>query len=122
LPAIRNIAITQGATKTILATVLDENNTPIDLTGSKLYLTVKDNKNITIISKISTNSSQILILDQTQTPTKGQAQIMFVAADTKARAVGTYQYDIWLVLPDQSPRPLINPSVFEIKPSVTVFP
>jgi hypothetical protein len=122
LPIVRTLAIVQGAAKTVQVTVLDDNENVADLTGSKLLLTVKDQKNVAIITKSSMVTGQITILDQSQSATRGKANIIFVSADTKTRPPGAYQYDMWIILPDNSPKPLVQLSTFEIKPSVTALP
>jgi hypothetical protein len=82
---------------------LDENGaeisrTPADLTGAVITFTVRSavGSATALITKVSTDAAQIQVLSQVDAATRGRAILKLLAADTVARGVGSYVYDIWI--------------------------
>ncbi len=92
---------------------------PFDLTGCILYFTVKltGNSSKTLISKNSTDSSQILI----ETPAKlGKAIIYLLPADTKYLEPDKYQFDVWVRQPTGEVYPVVEVSEFVVLQPITM--
>lgn len=125
MPALdKRITITAGADKTYKLFVTDEDGEPFDLTGTVLRLNVKNKYTdiVSLIEKVSTSLSQIEILDQTVPEEKGYAKIYFVPEDTIELKIKQYVYDVWITLTDNTSKPIVRLSVFEVQPAVTVIP
>jgi hypothetical protein len=114
------ISIEQGASKTLEVSVVDKVGAPVSLTGATCYFTVKETTNdvVPLFAKTSATPTQILITDALN----GVFRIFLNPADTAALALGTCMCDIWVKLSSGKQYPVIAPSVFEIKPRVTVIP
>ena len=113
------ITISRGESATIFLQVLDSTNAVVDLTGGKVYFTVKVTVKDTtpLIQKTSDLITQIVITY----PRLGKCEIILDASNTNTLDVGTYTYDIWVMLSSGKKYPVIKPSVFEIEESVTRF-
>lgn len=119
----QQVFIIKGSARTYLLTVLDERGNKRDLTGCIIKMTVRialDDTSTVIFTKISTDNSQIAILDQTVIATKGQANIFILPEDTSGLSPKQYYYDIWVTLADNNPYPVVVPNIFEVKPRITV--
>lgn len=111
-----------GSSKTLRVTVYDDDGTLLDLTGSTLFFTVRDNIGAVAaeITKTSADSAEIEILTQSGA-TLGQADIKLVPGDTSALAVGLHYYDVWIQLAGGERHVVIQPSAFRLNQPVTVL-
>lgn len=125
-----NLRVLKGESRVYTITVLrpiDSTDDPddglVDLTDSVLYFTVRTVEGASgdpVISKTSADVEQIEILDQTTN--KGQFKVYLLSSDTNV-AIKQYRYDVWVTFPDDDEaRPVVRPSLFEVRPSVTVLP
>ena len=120
------IEVTRGSAKTFALTVTDpdspdaKNPRPIDLTDCKVVMTVKvkAEDRDPLIFKTSDDPSQVEITQ----PREGIAKIYLLPADTKHLDVRSYTFDVWVVLSNGKPYPVVPPSVFEVIAGVTVLP
>jgi beta-lactamase regulating signal transducer with metallopeptidase domain len=55
------------------------------------------------------------------TPKEGKAEIKLVPSDTQTMDVGTYVFDIWVVLASGTRSPVVAPSPFKVVAGVTVL-
>lgn len=118
----QTIELFKGQSKTFLLSVKEEPaNTPADLTGATVYFTVKRRVGdaTAIIAKTSATVTEIEILVP---ETDGKAKIFLSPSDTNAMSPGNYVYDVWVELVSGKRYPVIEPSAFVLKDSVTVFP
>lgn len=119
MPA-NTMTVRRGSSKTYELTVTDEKDQPVDLTGARLIFSVKAalTDQTTLIQKTSSEPTQIEILDP---PRLGKARIYLRPVDT---GIDPYQYtfDLWVVLASGKRYPVIEPSTFEVKPSVSNIP
>ena len=120
------ITVTRGAAKTFGLTVTDAetdpcNPKPFDLTNCQrvvMTVKVKAEDREPVIFKTSEDPSQIEITH----PRDGLAKIYLVPLDTKNLDAKDYVFDVWVVLSNGKPYPVIPPSVFEVIAGVTVLP
>lgn len=119
LPA-NAIQIIRGASRTVELAVTDDTGAPVDLTGAKVYLSVKSSPTDArpLIQKVSTDSTQVEIT----TPREGKAKIYFVPADTQNLDPHEYTFDVWAVLASGKRYPIIEPSIFAVQPGVSFIP
>lgn len=90
-----------------------------DLTTGVVHFTAEDDDGNVIIQKTSAVASEILILDQLDPETTGQAKVFFLEADTAALVPGDiYWFDCWLVA-DGVEEPIVDKGRFIVLPSVT---
>lgn len=109
----------RGQAKTLGLTVVDGNGKPYNLTGATVILTVKESaesQNV-LIRKTSENAAQAIIT----APREGLAQIYMSPSDTRNLAVKQYVFDVWVVTADGKPYPVVEESVLDLKPSITVL-
>lgn len=101
---------------------VDNNPTtkPFDLTGCTIYFTVKLNgSNVrALITKTSADSTQIQIETP---PTLGKAIIFLAPADTKNLEPDTYQFDVWVRIPNGEVFPIVEVSEFVVLQPITVI-
>lgn len=117
----------QGETRKLappLTVLSPDTGDPIDITGSKLYLTIRARiENVDyLISKrnLAAGGSDAEILIRAQTGTNiGKADVFFVPADTANIQPGTYWMDAWVVLSTGEHYPVIQTRKFIIRASVT---
>lgn len=119
-PSANTVQIYRGQSKTLEVVVKDDSCNPVDLTGATVFFSVKMNSTdpTALITKSSTDSTQILIL----TPTiNGIAQIFIKPLDTQYLEIDTYIFDVWVQLPSGNRYPVIPISEFIIQAGVTSF-
>jgi len=82
----------RGDTKFINIELKDKDGNPIDLTGSTIWFTLKENikdpDTAAAIQKVITNHTD---------PTNGKTRIVLESSDTQDLQLGSYHYDIQLV-------------------------
>lgn len=115
----------------ILIYVFDSTGSPYNLTGSVLYFrAAQDSEAGTIVfDKTSSGPTPpIVILDQSQEATIGQAQVTFTSNEVLAAAAQPGQflvYDVWIKTPAPALQivPLTQDGRIEVRPSIrTSFP
>jgi hypothetical protein len=92
------VRVYAGDTTTLRLTITDDADARVDLTGAELELEVKQalgGADPALISK--SVGAGITLLDQTDTVTRGQADIELTSADT-AQAPGLYWLDVVVAL------------------------
>lgn len=114
----------RGETKILDFTVVDERGAAVDLTGATAYLRMRpDAKSDPVVSIISTGGSpQIVLLDQTATPTKGKFRATIAPADTHDLLIGTYVWDSWIVTASLDRFAVVGPSQCTLLQEVTTIP
>lgn len=114
------VDIIQGSSRTLELTVVDDADAVIDLTGAKIYMSVKSDlaSQYPIIQKVSTNVLECEIT----TPKGGVAQIYLNPSDTQTLDPDVYMYDVWVVLADGRRYAIIEQSPFTVRQGVTVIP
>lgn len=114
------LVIVRGSSRTLELSVTDENNNRADITGARVYFSVKvepfDER--PLFQKSSLDSSQAEIT----TPREGKAQIYIQPADTQYLDPHEYVFDVWLVFPSGRRIPVIKTSVFSVQPAVSFIP
>lgn len=114
------IVITRGSSKTLELTVTDEKGKLADLTGARVYFTVKvgplDER--PLFQKVSTDTAQAEIT----LPREGKARIYIVPADTQYLDPHEYVFDVWVVYPSGKRYQVVKSSVFEVQPGVGYIP
>jgi len=113
------VEVTQGASKTLVLTVVDQNGDFVDLTGWKVYLTVRGSLDdqTPLIVKTSADATQIALPD----PRNGTARIYILPADTANLDRGDYLYDIWVETASGDRVPVVPVSIFRVVQGVTRF-
>lgn len=119
LDPVNSVTIVRGASKKLALTVQDENDSPVDLTGSRLVFTLKTSlaSEHPLLVKTSDDDSQILITS----PTAGLAEVYILPADTKGLEPGQYVFDIWLIDSDSNHYPVTKPVLLTVQAAVTVL-
>lgn len=113
------IRMIQGISRTLELTVVDSEGDPVDLTGARIIMTVKDDitDEFPLIQKdTSVGIAEIEIINATA----GTARIYLTYNDTQ-QDVGLYVFDVWTQLASGKRYSVIDKSVLEILPSVTMF-
>lgn len=120
------ITVVRGANKTLLMTVRDGNKQPVDLTGAKVWFTVKHRIEdvAACISKKNLLAGgvdgQILILLPQTGAQKGQAKIFLVPADTAGMdPAESYWCDAWVQLATGEKYQVVSNRPFKVEPAVT---
>jgi len=87
------ITMIRGDTRTITATFVDSDGTPLDLTGGKVFFTVNASDTAT------DDTSAVVQVDVTSfdAPTTGVQAVTIPAASTTSVTPGTYWYDLQFV-------------------------
>jgi hypothetical protein len=110
-----------GENKIHSLSVLDGDGNPQDLTGCKLYFTVREKECETepevLIYKDSTDPADIEILIPA---TDGLADIKIDPLDTTGMVPGNYRYDVWLELATGAKHLISGPGTFTLKQPVTL--
>lgn len=85
-----------------------------DLTGALITVTHAPKGGGTpFLVKLSTDASQVEILDQTDLDDgRGRAVLKYASGDTDARGAGEYEYDAWADLADGRVKPSVETSPF----------
>jgi len=114
-----NLTIAKGENSTVNLQVSDDTGAAVNITGSTITLTVKDDTDESAVrlQKVSTNPSEITITDAVG----GLAEVYFVPADTVAIIADTYAYDIWIELAGGEQFQIIPVSHFKILERITVL-
>jgi hypothetical protein len=118
------LSLYRGTSKTLKLRVTSKSSTgtlvPVDLTGSKLYFTVKVKicDSLPLIQKTSDIGGDIDIVE----PRSGIAHIYLSPVDTYQDTKRQYVYDVWVVLTSGKRYPVIPPTVLEVLPAVTDIP
>lgn len=121
-----------GADETFTITVLDSAGNPFDLTGSKIFFSVKKKwrDDLPVIAKATTNGGgaddQILMLTQTG-DTKGKAQLFIEPGDTLQFSDdevdgSQWVYDVWLINTAGKKKVVRKMRPFVLEPRVTEVP
>jgi len=114
------VAIVKGSSRTYEIHVQDEHCDPVNLTGSLMYFTVKENQGdvAPYIQKTSQNALEIDFVDAVG----GVARVYIDPSDTFNARAKPYCFDVWLILPTGKRYVIIQTSVFDIQAGVTVIP
>ena len=115
------IEIVHGTTRTLRLTISDVEDSPVDLTGGRIYFSVK--RDVTdaqsLIQKVTTNPAEGAIIK----PKGGIAEIYLKPADThNLQTTVDYVFDVWLVTASGDRYDVIPPTIFKVKASVTRIP
>mgnify|MGYP001251262186 CR=1 FL=1 len=120
------IAVTRGESKTFLMTVRDSKKVPVDITGAKVWFTVKNRIEdvAAVIAKRNLAAGgvdgQILITIPQIGATLGQVQIFLDPADTAGLdPCASYICDVWVQLITGKRYQVIKNRAFRIDPAVT---
>lgn len=127
------LTVVQGEDETFEIAVTDANDLAYDLTGAKIYFTVRKTwKSATaIIEKKTLNAggtdAQILMMTPQTGATKGKAQIYIIPADTTVLTndevdEGTYVYDVWIVTAAGKRKVVRSTQTFVVEPRITTVP
>lgn len=115
------VSVTRGTSKTLVLTVKDKDDKPVNLTGATIYFSVKRKETDTgnpLIQKISTDSAQIEIPN----PTDGIAKIYLQPSDTQNLDITQYKFDVWMVSAIGKRFVVVKPSIFNVEAAVTRIP
>jgi hypothetical protein len=113
------VTVIRGSSLTIQVDVKTTTCKPVDLTGTRMVMTVKDGTDDTVVlfQKTSDVSTQI-----TFSNVKGGIAFIFITpADTKHLEIKPYVYDVWLILPTGQQYPVVPPSTFDLQAGVTAL-
>ncbi len=118
----QTIEVFKGQSKTWLLSVKeDPGGGPADLTGAKLYFTVR--KTLDAVAAVIEKTSDVITEIEILAPEiDGQARVFLSPSDTNNLTIGDYVYDMWLELASGRRYPIIDPSPFIIKQPVTIIP
>lgn len=115
------LSVVRGSSRTLTLMVTDpaNNGAALNITGAMIYFTVK--KRLTdalpLIQKTGILAQEIDLIE----PRAGHAEIYLVPADTQHLDPGLYVFDVWVILANGKHVPVIEPSTFEVLPTVTVL-
>ena len=95
-----------------------------DLTGALITVThAPKGGGVAFLTKLSTDTSQVEILDQTDLDNgRGRAVLKYASGDTDAKAPGEYEYDAWADLADGRVKPSVDTSPFIVVRSTRTPP
>ena len=120
------IKVKRGATTTLRLTARNSNKQTVDLTGAKVWFTVKNRFEDAAACITKKNAAaggvdgQILITMPQTGATKGQAKIFLVPADTAGMSTEeTYWCDAWVQLATGERYQVIQPGQFLVESVVT---
>lgn len=113
------VQIIRGTSKTLQLSVADATGKPVDLTGSRIVMTVKSKFEDTtnVFQKTTDQATQVLITDARG----GVAQVFINPADTQDREIKQYLFDVWVILSSGKRYAVVPPSIFDLQPGVTVL-
>jgi len=115
------LTILRGSSKTLELTVRDKNKDLVNLTGAKIFFTIKRSIEATseLVRKTSDTPAEAVLLAQSG-DTLGQAQIFLSPSDTiGATPARDYYYDVWVELVSGKRYPVIKPSQLDLRRAVT---
>jgi hypothetical protein len=120
------ITIVRGESKTFQVTVKDKNKAAVDLTGSKVWFTVKERiEDVTpVIAKRNLaaggSATEIEILLPQTNGQKGKLNIYLVPSDTAClKTDHSYVFDVWVELTSGKRYQVIKKRTFTIEDAVT---
>lgn len=114
------VQVIRGTSKTFELTVTDESGGVVNLTGSRVIMTVKRelvDRNPVIQKDSAVGPTQVELSE----PKAGKAKIYFDPPDTQTLDVREYLFDVWVVLASGKRYAVVPPSVLEIVAGVTVI-
>lgn len=102
----------QGQAKYTELLCVDDTGAPYDLTGCRLFATVRATVSATepTLTKDSEVAGQITIVDAEA----GVARIKWEAADSATRTPRRYSWDVWIVDGDDDPFLIVEPSEWAV--------
>jgi hypothetical protein len=114
------VIVIRGESKTFKLCVVDESGVPVDLTGARLIMTVKEDitDELCVIRKDSSKGVGEIDIDE---PKAGCAKIYLTPSDTHNKDCGEYIFDVWVVLASGKQHPVIKTTTFQIVAGVTVI-
>jgi len=114
--------IFRGQTASFVITVTDEGGVRFDLTGSTLYMRIKQSVSDPdpAIVELLTGTG-IVHRNQTASATVGQADIVVTSAQTKLLTNQNNVYDVWLVKPSGDKTPVVPVSKLTVLTPVTLL-
>jgi hypothetical protein len=115
-----SIEIVRGASKTLALTITDEAGIAADISGAKVYFSVKHYA--TDEMPLFQKSSDVPTQAEITVPREGKALIYLQPSDTQGMDPVEYTFDVWVVLSNGKRYPVVAPSIFKVKPGVTFIP
>lgn len=111
------VEIYRGMSKTLELAVTDAQGKAVDITGSTVHFTVKQDirDGTATVQKSSASSSQI----ELTSPRLGIARIYIVPADTQNLDPASYTFDVVLIMPGGKRYLVVPPTALVILPGVT---
>ena len=120
LAPVNSLTVIRGASKTLELTVKDPDDSPIDLTGSRVVFTAKASITDTL-PLIQKDSDKGITEVEIINPTAGLARIYLSYLDTGSLDPGLYEFDVWVHLASGKRYPVIGPCELEVHPAVTIL-
>ena len=117
---VNTLTFTRGTSKTLELTVTDAAGTIVDLSGSKVVFTLKDDayNPLPLVQKTTDDPTQAELTE----PRLGKARIYLSPADTQNLDPVTYVYDVWVVLGSGKRYAVIAPTDLTLTMGVTMLP
>ena len=114
------INLVRGTSKVVIVTVLNEDGTPLNLSGGKAWLCVASQPSCPLIVDKRTglaggSDSQAKITDEDN----GVVKFYLTPEDTANLTVGRYQYDVWVETAGGHRYQVIPISAFILSHSIT---
>lgn len=114
------IQVIRGTSKTFELAVVDESGGVVNLTGSRVIMTVK--RELTDRNPVIQKDSLVGVAQvELSEPKAGKAKIYFDPADTQTLDVREYLFDVWVILASGKRYAVVPPSILEIVAGVTVL-
>jgi hypothetical protein len=115
-----SVQVIRGTSKTFELTVTDEAGGVVNLTGSRIIMTVK--RELTDSNAVIQKDSQVGVSQvELSEPKAGKAKIYFDPPDTQTLDVREYVFDVWVILASGKRYAVVPPSILEIVSGVTVI-
>ena len=115
-----SIIIIRGSSKTLELTVTDDAGAMVDLTGAKVYFSVK--VSVSDPQPIFQKSSLVPAQAEITVPREGKARIYLQPNDTQNLDPHEYLFDVWVILSNGKRYPVVKPSVFAVQAGVSFIP
>lgn len=116
-----SIHIVRGTSRTLALCVKDAEGHPVNLTGARVVFTVKCR--VTDDSpRIQKDSAEGVLEVDIDDPLNGEAKIYIQPEDTSTMDVGTYVFDVWVILSSGTRHLVVGPGEFVVVAGVTVLP
>jgi hypothetical protein len=113
------LILIRGTSKTLELVVTDADGKVVDLTGSKVVMTVK--ASVADTNPLIQKSTDFPAQAELTVPREGKARIYLTPPDTQNLAVKSYVFDVWLVLSSGKRFAVVPPSTFEVQAGVTLL-